>query len=59
METELLTTNDAARLLNVSTVTLEKWRGQGKGPEYVKMGRAVRYKRDALEEFIKEKTIEP
>jgi excisionase family DNA binding protein len=58
MPTELLTTKEAAKFLKISTVTLEKWRCQERGPQYVKLGRAVRYEREALQRYIEENSIE-
>jgi predicted DNA-binding transcriptional regulator AlpA len=47
METEYLTTQQFARLIGISESTLSKWRMRGDGPEFVKVGRSVRYSRDA------------
>ncbi len=47
----LLTTRQAAELLNLKESTLEQWRWQGKGPQFVKLGRCVRYRRADLEAF--------
>ena len=46
------TERDAAAYLNVSQRTLQAWRLRGGGPEYVKLGGAIRYDRDALDRFI-------
>lgn len=48
----LLNTRDAARLLGVRPRTLEHWRSIGTGPTYSKIGRAIRYRREAIEKFI-------
>jgi hypothetical protein len=46
---------EAAVVLGVSTATLEKWRKEGRGPEFVLLSesgnRGVRYHRDALVEY--------
>lgn len=39
----LATTDEVAEFLGVSPVTLAQWRGQGRGPGWVKVGRRVRY----------------
>jgi excisionase family DNA binding protein len=39
----LLTTGQAAKLINVPAETLRFWRHQGRGPVALKLGRAVRY----------------
>jgi len=51
MET-LLTPKQAAELLCMSEMTLRKWRWEGKGPQFVKMGRKVVYRQNDLQEFI-------
>jgi hypothetical protein len=33
--------------------TLERWRLQGRGPRYVRIGRSVRYKQSALDDFLR------
>lgn len=50
----LLSTRDAARVLGVRPRTLEHWRSIATGPTYSKIGRAVRYSRGALEQFIQD-----
>ncbi|MEO8481995.1 MAG: helix-turn-helix domain-containing protein [Acidobacteriota bacterium] len=41
--TQALTEHDAARILGLSVATLRAWRLKGKGPRFVRFGRAVRY----------------
>jgi hypothetical protein len=48
----LLRQDEAARLLSVSARTLEKWRVSGRGPRFVRLGRAVAYDPADLTEFI-------
>lgn len=52
-----LTVEEAAELLSVSVKTLEAWRRLGKGPEFVKLGRSVRYTIRALDAFTLERTV--
>jgi len=47
----LLTTKQVAELLQLKETTLEQWRWSGIGPSFVKLGRAVRYRRSDLEVF--------
>jgi len=47
-----LTTPKAAEYLSVRPGTLEVWRTQGKGPRFVRLGRAVRYRCKDLDEFL-------
>ncbi len=48
----LLNERDASDLLGLSARTLQKWRLQGVGPRYLKLGHAVRYAREDLETFL-------
>lgn len=52
----LLHPNEAAKLLNVSLSWLAKSRLSGTGPRFVKVGRAVRYLKSSLREYIKGRT---
>jgi len=49
---KLLTTEEAANFLTVKKNTLEIWRSQGKGPDFVKVGRCVRYRAEDLESYV-------
>lgn len=48
----LLKEKEVARLLNVEMATLRRWRWQGKGPSFVKIGSAVRYDQADIDAFI-------
>jgi len=48
----LLTTHEAARLLKVSTKTLERMRVEGTGPAFCKAGRSVRYRMQDLTAWL-------
>jgi predicted DNA-binding transcriptional regulator AlpA len=52
----LLDPKEAATVLKVSTSWLAKARVQGDGPEFVKIGRAVRYPESSLHKFIAQRT---
>ena len=52
----LLDEDKAAFFLGLSAKTLRKWRCVGGGPEYVKVGRCVRYERSSLERFVRIQT---
>ena len=47
-----LTETQAAEYLGLSIATLRAWRHRGRGPRFVRFGRAVRYLRADLDEFI-------
>ncbi len=46
-------TRRAAELIGMSKRTLEKWRGEGTGPPFLKLGRRVLYSVADLEEWIR------
>lgn len=48
-----LTTYEAAAYLGLSPNTLNRWRYSGGGPVYHKLGRAVRYTKRDLHEFLR------
>ncbi len=59
-EVDLLTTKDAADLLDVAPITLATWRQENKGPRYVRVGdRNIRYRRADLAAYLEESTVEP
>jgi predicted DNA-binding transcriptional regulator AlpA len=49
----LLTAKEAARLLKVSVSWLAKARMRGDGPRYIRIGRSIRYREDALIQWMK------
>ena len=53
----LLNEEQAAQRLNVAVKTLQKWRGVGGGPRFVKLGRCVRYSAADLEDYITTRTV--
>ena len=50
---KLLTEEQVADQLSITTNTLRKWRWLGKGPAFIKIGAAVRYEADTLATFIR------
>ncbi len=49
---ELLTPHQTAKLLGVSMKTLDRWRWEGKGPRFVKIGHGIRYRPHDLQSYI-------
>lgn len=49
---DLLTDKDLAVLLDVKPMTLLHWRRKGLGPDYVKLGGSIFYRRTAVVEWI-------
>lgn len=48
----LLSAKQAAKFLGFHSITLAKWRLNGEGPTYIKIGRRVRYDPVALRAFV-------
>lgn len=59
MNTNLLTEADVAAFLGKSIITLARWRREGYGPAFVRVGRSPRYTREALSSFMQANSILP
>jgi excisionase family DNA binding protein len=51
--TNAFTETQAAEHLGLSVATLRAWRHRGRGPRFVRFGRAVRYLRADLDDFVR------
>ncbi len=51
---QMLSEQDAAKVLKCSVACLRRWRREGRGPRWTKFGRMVRYSDSWLREFIEE-----
>lgn len=49
----LLTEDEAADSLRISVRTLQAWRLKAAGPAFVRVGRAIRYRRGDIKAWIK------
>ena len=49
---EPLTETEAAARLGLKVPTLRAWRSQGRGPAYIRLGRAIRYLPTDVDEFL-------
>jgi predicted DNA-binding transcriptional regulator AlpA len=54
-----ITENEAADRLGLSVKTLRAWRCRGRGPKFMRFGRAVRYLPSDLDEFVSVNTVTP
>jgi predicted DNA-binding transcriptional regulator AlpA len=54
-----LTETEAAVRLGLKVATLRAWRNQGRGPAYVRLGRAVRYLAIDIEDFLQSNRHSP
>ncbi|MFN7180442.1 helix-turn-helix transcriptional regulator [Hyphomonas sp.] len=52
-----LDTEAAAELTGISKVSLERWRTEGQGPPYVKLGRLVKYRRLDIDAFMERHVV--
>jgi len=52
---QLMTEKDVAGLICITARALQNWRLRGGGPDYVKIGRSVRYQRSDVMRFIAER----
>lgn len=53
-----LTDIDVAARLGVSRFTVRSWRLKGLGPRFLKMGRAVRYRPQDVDEYERQALVE-
>jgi predicted DNA-binding transcriptional regulator AlpA len=56
---ELLDATEAAKLLRQKSQTLATWRCENRGPEYVKIGRSVFYRRSAISVWLAHQIVRP
>lgn len=52
----LLNESEASDLLRIAVPTLRRWRWAGRGPRFVKVGRAVRYDPSELRQWVSAQT---
>lgn len=50
--TALISVEEAAASLGLAKGTLDKWRVQGRGPKFLKLGSAVKYRAEDIEAFL-------
>jgi len=53
-----LDSDQAAEYLGLKRTTLEAWRCRGGGPRFAKLGRAVRYRKTDLDDWIESRMRE-
>jgi predicted DNA-binding transcriptional regulator AlpA len=56
---QAITDIEAAGRLGLAVATLRQWRYRGRGPKFMRFGRAVRYLPSDLDEFVRESTVTP
>ena len=55
----LLNEVQAAKVLNLSTRTLQAWRTKGSGPAFVRAGRAIRYRISDIAAWVEDNVVPP
>lgn len=54
---ELLDTPAVADVFGVKPDTVEKWRGQNRGPDYIRVGGLIRYRASAVQQYLDSRTV--
>jgi excisionase family DNA binding protein len=57
-QNRILTDVEVAERLGVSRFTVRSWRLKGVGPRFLKMGRAVRYRAEDVDEYERQALVE-
>jgi excisionase family DNA binding protein len=57
-QNHILTDVEVAERLGVSRFTVRSWRLKGVGPRFLKMGRAVRYRAEDVDEYERQALVE-
>lgn len=58
----LLTPAEAAEILRVSVSALDRWRANGGGPRFVRIGAGkgrIRFRRSDIDSFVEERVADP
>jgi predicted DNA-binding transcriptional regulator AlpA len=58
LDDEKLSETSAAFILGVSVKTIQRWRAMRQGPNYLKIGRRVKYLRADLEHYLARNRVE-
>jgi excisionase family DNA binding protein len=51
---DLMTLDEVAAALRVPVATIRYWRAQGRGPEFIRLGRRIVCRRADLERFVEQ-----
>ena len=57
MQPEILTTQEAAQYVRLGKPTLERYRVTGNGPHFALLGRAVRYRKSDLDDWLASRLV--
>jgi hypothetical protein len=56
--TQFVADTVAGPLIGTTAATMRRWRYEGRGPRYTKVGSSVRYRIADLESFVSQRTVE-
>ena len=56
---EILTQDDLAAELGIAPRTLGQWRYHGIGPNFVRVGKLIRYRRQDVDAWLAEQVVTP
>jgi predicted DNA-binding transcriptional regulator AlpA len=59
MTLDLLREEEAAEVLGKTTSSMRAWRRRGYGPPVTKIGRSIRYSKEALAAWVKSQEAQP
>ncbi len=51
----LLQEKEVAQMLSCTVAALRRWRREGRGPRYAKLGRLVRYREADVDDFVRDR----
>ena len=57
IDTQILTESGTAERLGISISGLRKWRRDGSGPRYIRLGRLIRYLGTDVQEWLRAHTV--
>ena len=57
--TDVMTESETAEHIGISLSGLRKWRNDGSGPPYIRIGRLIRYREKDIEEWLAHRTVSP
>ncbi len=49
---QILTETEVAEILRCTKAALRRWRREGRGPRFIRVGRLIRYRLSDVEEFL-------
>jgi len=55
---QMVSEKQAARILAVSIAALRRWRREGRGPQFTRLERCIRYEIRAIKEWVAENSSE-